>query len=185
MELDSKDGEFLLLDNPGKVLCKWLVENIDESGRLITEERDFKAMVLFRSSVKMHGALDEMVYSLLSIINQNKSYCIGHGSCLNETCVRLQAEVNALQAENGHLKAQLRCTSKSELAVQHFQAALSALTCLRNLTYTATSQICSGLFTLQKKELAAAKGVTKASAGTAVFNEEKVGALFGNILQMC
>ncbi|KAJ1141506.1 hypothetical protein NDU88_007836 [Pleurodeles waltl] len=47
-----KDGEFLLLDNPGEVLCKWLVENIDESGRPITEERDFKATVLFQSSVK-------------------------------------------------------------------------------------------------------------------------------------
>ncbi|KAJ1218572.1 hypothetical protein NDU88_006150 [Pleurodeles waltl] len=45
-----KDGEFLLLDNPGEVLCKWLVENIDESGRPITEERDFKAVVLFQSS---------------------------------------------------------------------------------------------------------------------------------------
>ncbi|KAJ1173384.1 hypothetical protein NDU88_005220 [Pleurodeles waltl] len=45
-----KDGEYLLLDNPGEVLCKWLVENIDESGRPITEERDFKAVVLFQSS---------------------------------------------------------------------------------------------------------------------------------------
>ncbi|KAJ1186840.1 hypothetical protein NDU88_003620 [Pleurodeles waltl] len=47
-----KDGEFLLLDNPGEVLCKWLVENIDESGRPITGGTDFKAMVLFQSLVK-------------------------------------------------------------------------------------------------------------------------------------
>ncbi|XP_078516881.1 uncharacterized protein LOC144781767 isoform X2 [Lissotriton helveticus] len=45
-----KDGDFLLLDNPGEVLCKWLVENLDEAGRPITEERDFKAMILFQSS---------------------------------------------------------------------------------------------------------------------------------------
>lgn len=47
-----KDGDFLLLDNPGEVLCKWLVENVDEAGRPITEERDFKAMILFQSSGK-------------------------------------------------------------------------------------------------------------------------------------
>ncbi|XP_078510079.1 uncharacterized protein LOC144769770 isoform X1 [Lissotriton helveticus] len=47
-----KDGDFLLLDNPGEVLCKWLVKNVDEAGRPITEERDFKAMILFQSSVK-------------------------------------------------------------------------------------------------------------------------------------
>ncbi|KAJ1091162.1 hypothetical protein NDU88_004289 [Pleurodeles waltl] len=45
-----KDGEFQLLYNPGEVLCKWLVENSDESGQPITEERDFKATVLFQSS---------------------------------------------------------------------------------------------------------------------------------------
>ncbi|XP_078511103.1 uncharacterized protein LOC144770455 [Lissotriton helveticus] len=47
-----KDGDLLLLDNSGEVLCKWLVENVDEAGRPITEERDFKAMILFQSSVK-------------------------------------------------------------------------------------------------------------------------------------
>ncbi|XP_078498190.1 uncharacterized protein LOC144754367 [Lissotriton helveticus] len=45
-----KDGDFLLLDNPGEVLCKWLVQNVDEAGRPITEERYFKAMILFQSS---------------------------------------------------------------------------------------------------------------------------------------
>ncbi|XP_078502039.1 uncharacterized protein LOC144756267 isoform X2 [Lissotriton helveticus] len=45
-----KDGDFLLLDNPGEVLCKWLVENVDEAGRPINEERDFKAMILVQSS---------------------------------------------------------------------------------------------------------------------------------------
>ncbi|KAJ1117069.1 hypothetical protein NDU88_005269 [Pleurodeles waltl] len=57
-----KDGEFLLLDNPGEVLCKWLVENIDESGRPITEERDFKAVVLFQSSVKKQCLMIQNIF---------------------------------------------------------------------------------------------------------------------------
>ncbi|XP_078529029.1 uncharacterized protein LOC144806568 [Lissotriton helveticus] len=48
----KKDGEFLVLDNSGEVVCKWLVENVDEAGRTFTEERDFIAMILFQSSVK-------------------------------------------------------------------------------------------------------------------------------------
>ncbi|XP_069092826.1 uncharacterized protein [Pleurodeles waltl] len=195
------------------------IEDPDKSFHLTTEE-----------SPSFHTG--EMVYSSLSIINQNESYSVAHGSCLNETCVQLQAEVNALQAENEHLKAQLQGTCNSELAVQHLRAALYALTSSRNLTYTATSQICSGSFSVQKtdmqqlvkdsngpdlfrnvlvpkrelhklleeakaardsacfllngvseilfspKELAAAKGVTKARAGTAALDEEKVDALF-------
>ncbi|XP_069069069.1 uncharacterized protein [Pleurodeles waltl] len=195
------------------------IEDPDKSFHLTTEE-----------SPSFHTG--EMEYSSLSIINQNESYSVAHGSCLNETCVQLQAEVNALQAENEHLKAQLQGTCNNELAVQHLRAALSALTSSRNLTYTATSQICSGSFSVQKtdmqqlvkdsndpdlfrnvlvpkrelhklleeakaardsacfllngvsevlfspKELAAAKGVTKACAGTAALDEEKVDALF-------
>ncbi|XP_069068732.1 uncharacterized protein [Pleurodeles waltl] len=57
-----KGGEFLLLDNPGEVLCKWLVENIDERGRLITEERDFKAVVLFQSSVKKQCLMIQNIF---------------------------------------------------------------------------------------------------------------------------
>ncbi|KAJ1130573.1 hypothetical protein NDU88_008924 [Pleurodeles waltl] len=57
-----KDGEFLLLDNPGEVLCKWLVENIDESGRPITEERDIKAVVLFQSSVKKQCLMIQNIF---------------------------------------------------------------------------------------------------------------------------
>ncbi|XP_078500626.1 uncharacterized protein LOC144755510 [Lissotriton helveticus] len=34
------DGDFLLLDNPVEVLCKWLVENLDKAGRTMTEERE-------------------------------------------------------------------------------------------------------------------------------------------------
>ncbi|KAJ1181755.1 hypothetical protein NDU88_006955 [Pleurodeles waltl] len=195
----------------------------EESFHLVTEE-----------SPSFHTG--EMVYNSLSIINQNESYSVGPSSCLNEICVRLQAEVKALQAENKHLKAQLQGTCNSELAVQHLQAALSAFTSSRNSPYTGTSKICSRTFTVQKtdiqqlvkdsndpsrfrnvlvpkrelhkvleeakaardsagfllngvseilfspKELASAKGITKARAGEAALDEEKVDALFSKIL---
>ncbi|KAJ1207808.1 hypothetical protein NDU88_003198 [Pleurodeles waltl] len=105
-----KDGEFLLLDNPGEVLCKWLVENIDESGRPITEERDFKAMVLFHHRRELHKLLEDAK------------------AARDNTCFLLNG-VNEI------------------------------------------------LFS--PKELAAAKGVTKARAGTAALDEEKIDALFG------
>ncbi|XP_069500753.1 uncharacterized protein [Ambystoma mexicanum] len=47
-----KDGEFEPLAIPGEVICKWLVEGLDESGKEIREERDFKAIVPFQSVVK-------------------------------------------------------------------------------------------------------------------------------------
>ncbi|XP_078502041.1 uncharacterized protein LOC144756267 isoform X4 [Lissotriton helveticus] len=57
-----KDGDFLLLDNPGEVLCKWLVENVDEAGRPINEERDFKAMILVQSSVKKQCLMSQDIF---------------------------------------------------------------------------------------------------------------------------
>ncbi|XP_078503090.1 uncharacterized protein LOC144761708 [Lissotriton helveticus] len=167
----------------------------------------------------------EMVYNSLAIINHNESYSVGPGSCLNEECVQLRAEIE-------HLKVQLQVTCNRELALEYLQAAMSALTNSSNLTDTPASKICSRPFTVQKtdmqqlvkdsndpsrfkdvlipkrklhklleeakaardtagfllngiseilfspKELASAKGVMKAHAGTAVLDEEKVDALF-------
>ncbi|XP_078519991.1 uncharacterized protein LOC144784814 isoform X2 [Lissotriton helveticus] len=183
-----------------------------------------------RGPYKKHLS-EEMVYNTLSIMNEKEVYSVVPGSCLNEECVRLQAEVHDLQAENKHLKAQL--------AIQHLEAALSVLTGSRNVTDTAASKICSPSFTVQKtemqllvkdsndpsrfrgvlvpkkelhklldeaksarnsaifllngvsriifspEELASAKGLTKARAGTAVLDEEKVDALFEFMKCVC
>mgnify|MGYP002804478587 CR=1 FL=1 len=48
------------------------------------------------------------------------------------------------------LLAQLQGNCRNELAIQHLQAALSALTSSRVVTYTASSEICNRSFTVPK-----------------------------------
>ncbi|KAJ1143274.1 hypothetical protein NDU88_009584 [Pleurodeles waltl] len=160
------------------------------------------------------GGLGEMVYNSLSIINQNESYSVGPSSCLNEVCVRLQAEVNALQAENEHLKAQgthhiqepqicsrtftVQKTDMQQLVKDsndpsRFRNVLVPKKELHKVLEEAKAARDSAGFLLNgvseilfsPKELASAKGITKARAGEAALDEEKVDALFEFMKSVC
>ncbi|KAJ1201876.1 hypothetical protein NDU88_005680 [Pleurodeles waltl] len=139
-----KDGEFLLLDNPGEVLCKWLVENIDESGRPITEERDFKAVVLFQSFVHSLAYSEFPSTATFTDVNVNHTPCHADPFPSNERGGLDDNEDSAGFLLNG------------------------------------VSEI---LFS--PKELASAKGITKARAGEAALDEEKVDALFEFMKSVC
>ncbi|KAJ1106088.1 hypothetical protein NDU88_003491 [Pleurodeles waltl] len=107
-----KDGEFLLLDNPGEVLCKWLVENIDESGRTITEERDFKAVVLFQSSdliASYSGTTEGLKQVLLQRAQEKKQLLMDCGS--RGSAGRLKRVLCELQEEE---IAEKRCKEKNK-----------------------------------------------------------------------
>ncbi|XP_069507168.1 uncharacterized protein [Ambystoma mexicanum] len=91
-----KDGEFEPLAIPGEVICKWLVEGLDESGKEIREERDFKAVVLFQSAVKKQCIKTQKTFE--EII---KDYC-GDAEGLIQALKRKAEEEKELLVDSGN-----------------------------------------------------------------------------------